>query len=72
MIRSRQNVPDSHQVKVVIEGSRYVARAVVAQQRGPVGHWDLGHASLVHGLLDHLDEGVGGHIPLELVGQDET
>ena len=72
MIRSRQNVPDSHQVQVVIEGSGDIALTVVAQQAGPVGHRALSHASLVHGILYHLDEGVGGHIPLELVGRYET
>ena len=52
----RQDVPDSHEVQVVIEGSRDIALTVVAQQAGPVGYRDLNHASLVHGILYHLVE----------------
>jgi len=38
----------------------------------PVGHWNLIHAGPVHCMLDHLDEGVCRHIPLELVREDKA
>ena len=59
--RIHLNVPNSHRVQVVPEGSGDVDGAVVAQQPGPV-----------HRLLNHLDEGVSGHIPLDLVGRNEA
>ena len=61
-VRTKNSEEDALSMEVrkyessVIEGARYVARAVVAQQPGPVFHWDLSHASMVHCLLDHLDE----------------
>ena len=67
-----QDVLDAHHTQVVPEGSGYIAGAVVAQQPGPVCDWDPVHACPVYRVLDHLYEGVGGHVPLKPVGQDEA
>ena len=37
-----------------------------------MGHRNLVHASSVDRLLDHLDEGIGSHIPLKLVSDNEA
>ena len=39
---------------------RDIALAIVTQQPGTVGDWNLVHARPVHRILDHLDEGVSG------------
>ena len=72
VVRRGQDVPDAYQPEVVSKGSGHVARAVVAQQLGSVCHRDLSHAGPVHRILDHLDERVGGHVPLELMGNNEA
>ena len=69
---SSQDVLDAHHPQVVPEGPGYIARAVVAQQLGPVCYRHLVHAGSVHRLLDYLYERVGGHISLQPVGQDEA
>ena len=67
-----QDVLDTHHAQVVPEGPGYIAGAIVAQEPGPVFYRDLVHAGPAHGLLDHFYEGVGCHIPLKPVGQNEA
>ena len=66
----RQDMPDANKVQIVPEGSADVSRPVVREQFGAVLNRYLSHARSINSFLDHLDEGVGRHISLQLPGQE--
>jgi len=46
--------------------------SVVREWFGAVLRRDFSDAGGVHGFLDHINEGVGCHVPLQFPCQDET
>ena len=61
---------DPYQAELIAESSGYVAGTIVTQQSGPVLQWHFCHTSSVDDQLEHLDQGVSGHVPLQLPDQD--
>ena len=52
------------------KATRTIIGTIVTQQSGQVPYRHLCHTGGINGQLDHLGQGIGCHVPLQLPGQD--